>query len=396
MEGSAPRVGPFERSPEVLSWAADDGESGSLRQAQAASQARGVSPPVVLMPDAHFGLGASVGSVVATEGTIIPSAVGVDIGCGMAAAETNIKAEWLADDLSPLLSRLRRRVPVFEFGRSGTWRQPPEAADWMRAHPVPSGSGKPGRTVRQLGTLGRGNHFLEFSVGESGFVWIVLHSGSRGIGHRLATRHIKTAALLDEAAPDPDLAAFAAGTPEFDAYVADMLWAQDYALANRDAMLDAALRAFDEARVTGKARPEARGKRITCHHNYAALEHHDGREKWITRKGAIRARSGDYGIIPGSMGTSTYLVEGLGNPASYCSAAHGAGRAMSRGQARRKLSVDDFKQAMGNRCWQDRSARRLLDEAPAAYKDIHGVMTAQADLCRPIDELQAVLNYKGV
>ena len=387
-------MSPGNERGSVRSWAVDAVESGALDQARHTARARGVVPPVAIMPDAHVGIGACIGSVVVTDGTIIPAAVGVDIGCGISGDRLDLTADQLPDDLGPVLSEFSAAVPVMRFderrrGRGrGQSRGP--AQSWLDENPVPSDKSLTALAAAQIGTLGRGNHFLELSHGRDDHVWLVVHSGSRGPGNRLATAHIKTAEALDQGAPR-DLAALSAGAPEFDAYVADMIWCQQFAYVSRDAILDAVRRALQKA--TGiRARVT---ERIRCHHNYAETEAVGGADRWVTRKGAIRARRGDKGIIAGSMGTSTFVVEGLGNLDSYESAAHGAGRDKSRRQARIEGNVEEFKTAMKGRVWQEAHAGKLLDEAPSAYKDIHSVMALQADLCRVADELTALVNYKG-
>ena len=251
------------------------------------------------------------------------------------------------------------------------------------------------KTIDQSGSLGSGNHFVEVCLDEDDRLWVVLHSGSRGVGNEIAKRHIDGAKQLMKRyfieLDDPDLAYFAQGTPEFDAYIHDMLWAQDYARSNRDQMMAAALDAL--TRVTG--RPHEVMETTNCHHNYTELEHHHGRDLWITRKGAIRAREGDTGIIPGSMATGTYIVEGLGNERAFSSASHGAGRRMSRGVARKTVTEDELRAAMAGKAWNESEAKTLLDEAPAAYKSIEDVMEAQSDLVRVRHTLRQVLNYKG-
>jgi tRNA-splicing ligase RtcB len=251
------------------------------------------------------------------------------------------------------------------------------------------------KTINQSGSLGSGNHFVEVCLDESDAVWIVLHSGSRGVGNEIAKRHIEGAKRLMSRyfieLNDPDLAYFAQGTAEFDAYIHDMLWAQDYARSNRELMMTAALGALE--RVMG--RPHVAVETINCHHNYTEMERHHQRDLWITRKGAIRAREGDKGIIPGSMATGTYIVEGLGNERSFSSASHGAGRRMSRGTARKTVTEADLRSAMAGKAWNDAEAKSLLDEAPAAYKPIEDVMNAQSDLVRVLHTLRQVLNYKG-
>ncbi|MYA40466.1 MAG: RtcB family protein [Gemmatimonadetes bacterium] len=376
----------------VRSWARDQYSTGAYEQARQAALAKGVVHPVALMPDAHVGVGACVGSVVATEGTIVPSCVGVDLGCGMSAVRLNCTAEDLPDTLGPVLAAFAGAVPPVAHSRHARRRRAEAELEALGA--APSGLADMGHAASQLGTLGSGNHFLEASLDRSNRVWIVVHSGSRGVGNYLARQHIRTAARLDTEAPSKDLAAFTADTPEFAVYVGDMLWAQDYAAANREVMLAAAVVAFEKA--TGL--PITKCKvvdQVRCHHNYAERESRSGRELWITRKGAIRARVGDRGIIPGSMGASTFIVEGLGNPDSYCSASHGAGRTMSRRKAKEALSIDEMREQMADRVWLEDKAGALIDEAPDAYKDIHDVMAWQADLCAIEDELTAIVNYKG-
>ena len=247
----------------------------------------------------------------------------------------------------------------------------------------------------QFGTLGSGNHFLELCLDEAERVWLVLHSGSRGIGKTLAERHIANARSIMARyfidLEDRDLAYVVEGTQEFEAYVADMLWAQRYAAANRDKMMSAALRSLGD--VTSDATVEV--ERINCHHNFAAREHHRGRDGWVVRKGAIRAREGDRGVIPGSMGTASFIVTGLGNAASFYSCSHGAGRRMSRGMARRELTAESLGEAMQGKTWQSKEAIALIDEHPLAYKDVDAVMAAQADLVRIDHRLTQILNYKG-
>jgi tRNA-splicing ligase RtcB len=382
-------------APGVLSWASVLDE---VTAAQAAVTARlpVVQRYVALMPDAHLGKGATVGSVIPTRDALIPSAVGVDIGCGMIAVETDLRAPDLPDDLAPLLGRIARSVPA-GVGQ-GHARRDAGLAWFARAPRRPSTTlttDQQRKLGEQYGTLGSGNHFLEVCIDERDRVWIVLHSGSRGIGNQLAQRHITAAKglmrRLDVALEDPDLAYVLAGTPEFDAYVADLLFAQDYAFANRARMMDAAL-----ADLLAEVGRGAATQRINCHHNYAAVERHGGEDVWVTRKGAIRAAQGDRGIVPGSMGTATFIVRGRGNPASFNSCAHGAGRAMSRRQAKRRFTEDDLHAAMKGRVWLSRSARALVDEIPASYKDIDTVMADQRDLVDVEHTLRGVLNYKGV
>jgi tRNA-splicing ligase RtcB (3'-phosphate/5'-hydroxy nucleic acid ligase) len=377
----------------LISWASDV-EEGTIRQAEKTARLPIVDGHVALMPDAHVGIGATVGSVIPTSGAIIPAAVGVDIGCGMIAVETDLTAEQLPDDLDRFQPMVAEAVPA----GLGKWHAHATRAaeDWFAAKPPPHDLGDLGRrALDQFGTLGSGNHFFEVCLDERDVTWIVLHSGSRGVGNKLATRHIETARALarrlELGLEDPDLAYFTQDQPEFDAYLADLLWAQSYALGNRSQMMDAALRAFFRFVGTGRER-----RRINCHHNFTQLEVHEGREVWITRKGAIKADVTDHGVIPGSMGTRSYIVRGKGNPISYRSCSHGAGRRLSRTQARKRFTVEDMADQMaGTRSWQRAAAADLLDEIPAAYKDVEQVMADQADLVEVEHTLHQILNYKG-
>ena len=378
----------------VRSWARDHHESGAYAQARLTAQVKKAERPVALMPDAHVGKGACIGSVVATEGAIVPACVGVDLGCGVSAVRLNCGASDLPDDLRPALGALAAAAPRSEHGGHGRIAHNARVLS-QRLGDAPSGMADMGRAARQLGTLGGGNHFLEVSLDVGGRAWLVVHSGSRGVGNFLARQHIGVAARADAEAPGRDLAALYEGSDEFASYVGDMHWSQEYAHLNRELMLERAVTAFGRAAGLD---PDhcAVVDRVRCHHNYAEMEEHAGRMLWITRKGAIRARRGDRGIVPGSMGASTFLVEGLGNPDSYCSAAHGAGRAMSRRRAKDTLSLADMDAQMADRVWMSHRAEALLDEAPGAYKDIRAVMEWQSDLCRATDELTAIVNYKGI
>ena len=377
----------------LISWGSDV-EPGTINQAQKAARLPILAGPVALMPDAHIGIGATVGSVIATLGAVIPSAVGVDIGCGMIAAELNVTASQLPDDLGPLLARIERAIPA-GVGR-GHDRASGAAQRWMQvARPATELSAKQqDKAVKQFGTLGSGNHFFEVCLDERDRVWVVLHSGSRGIGNQLAQQHIAKARNLAKALElsleDPDLAWFTEGTDEFGAYVADMLWAQDYARANRDQMMDNAL-----AEVMGFLGQGEETWRVNCHHNFCQREQHGGREVWVTRKGAIKADVNDFGVIPGSMGTRSYIVRGRGNPQSWLSCAHGAGRRHSRGAAKRLFSEADLRAQMAGKVWQADRAAALIDEIPSAYKDIDQVMADQSDLVEVRHTLHQVLNYKG-
>jgi tRNA-splicing ligase RtcB (3'-phosphate/5'-hydroxy nucleic acid ligase) len=384
---------PTHINDKLISWASDI-DPGTLRQAEKAARLAIVAGHVALMPDAHVGIGATVGSVIPTKGAVIPAAVGVDIGCGMIAAELDVTEAQLPDTLEPLLDRIERAIPAgVGKGHDEVARK---ADQWLSANRPATvlGTDRSVKAAKQFGTLGSGNHFVEVCIDERGRVWVVLHSGSRGIGNQLAQMHIAAARTLAKdlelRLEDPDLAYFLEGTPEFEAYIADMLWAQDYARANRDAMMDSALRevfAFlGFGRETG---------RINAHHNFTQREIHGGQELWITRKGAIKADVGDLGVIPGSMGTRTYIVAGKGSAASWTSCSHGAGRRHSRTQAKKLFTTADLADQMAGKVWLASRAASLVDEIPSAYKDIDQVMADQADLVEVRHTLHQVLNYKG-
>ena len=320
----------------------------------------------------------------------------------MIATRTDLVASDLPDDLGPLHSAITAAIPsgVGKGHDTALAARVDAVPDWAHRDAQPAmvaASDKLWRrTCSQFGTLGSGNHFVEVCLDEDDRVWMVLHSGSRGVGNEIAKRHIEGAKKIMQryfvALDDPDLAYFAEHTPEFDAYIHDMLWAQDYARTNREQMMTAAL----DALAGAVARPHVDAvQTVNCHHNYTEREHHHSRDLWVTRKGAIRAREGDWGIIPGSMATGTYIVQGRGNVASFTSASHGAGRRMSRGVARRTVTQDELRDAMAGKAWNDTEVKSLLDEAPAAYKPIEDVMHAQEDLVEIRHSLRQVLNYKG-
>jgi tRNA-splicing ligase RtcB len=335
-----------------------------------------------------------VGSVIPTLGAVIPAAVGVDIGCGMIAAELDVIEDQLPDTLEPLLDRIATVIPA-GVGQ-GHSRAGKQADHWLATHRPATelSQSQSAKTLNQFGTLGSGNHFVELCVDERARVWVVLHSGSRGIGNQLAQMHIARARQLStdlhERLEDPDLASFIEGTDDFVAYIGDMLWAQDYARANRDQMMDNALREVLGAIGTGRET-----RRINCHHNFTTRETHGGQELWITRKGAIKADTGDLGVIPGSMGTRTYIVSGKGNTESWTSCSHGAGRRYSRSKAKKLFTTADLAEQMSGKVWLSDRAASLVDEIPAAYKDIDQVMADQTDLVEVLHTLQQVLNYKG-
>ncbi len=384
---------PTNINDKLISWASEIDEL-TVEQAKKTARLPIIEGHVALMPDAHLGMGATIGSVIPTNGAVIPSAVGVDIGCGMIAAELDVTEDQLPDTLEPLLVRIEHAIPA-GVGR-GHDRAAVTADQWLAEHRPATelSDDQANRAAKQFGTLGSGNHFFELCVDERGRVWVVLHSGSRGIGNKLATMHITKARNLAKALElrleDPDLAYFTEGTPEFQAYISDMLWAQEYARANRDQMMDNAMR--EVYAVLGFGRET---QRINCHHNFTEREVHDGRELWVTRKGAIRAGTGDLGVIPGSMGTRSYIVAGKGNAASWRSCSHGAGRRYSRTKAKKLFTADDLAAQMAGKVWQSSRADALLDEIPTAYKDIDKVMADQTDLVEVLHTLRQVLNYKG-
>jgi tRNA-splicing ligase RtcB len=381
---------PTELSDKLLSWASIL-DPPTEAQARATADLPIVDGHIALMPDAHLGKGATIGSVIPTRGAVIPSAVGVDIGCGMAARRLELRVDELEpDDLTHWVGRMRRAVPA----GLGRWHAKPtvDAARWLEEHPAPPTLADRRRALDQLGTLGSGNHFVELAADEDGVVWILLHSGSRGAGNKLATMHTKIAKkVCTYPLPDPELAWLEQGTPEFEAYLRDLGWSQRYAARNRELMLSATHEAL-EAVLERDLRATFE---VNCHHNYTELETHRGRRVWVTRKGAIRAGVEEWGLVPGAMGQRSFVVRGLGEPESYESSAHGAGRAMSRRRARRTLSVEGFAAAMGDAAWQHESAEQLLDEHPSAYKPIDVVMRDQADLVEVVHELRGLANYKG-
>ncbi|MFJ9051202.1 RtcB family protein [Streptomyces bacillaris] len=356
---------------------------------------------LAVMPDVHFGKGATVGSVIAMQGAVCPAAVGVDIGCGMSAVKTSLTANDLPGDLSRLRSKIEQAIPV---GRG----MHDETVDPGRLHGFPTAGwddfwgrfdgiaeavkSRQERATKQMGTLGSGNHFIEFCLDETGSVWLMLHSGSRNIGKELADFHIGQAQKLphNQGLIDRDLAVFVADTPQMAAYRNDLFWAQEYAKFNRAIMMglfqDVVRKEFKKARVTFEPV-------ISCHHNYVAEERYDGMDLLVTRKGAIRAGSGDYGIIPGSMGTGSYIVKGLGNEKSFNSASHGAGRRMSRNAAKRRFSTKDLEeQTQGVECRKDSG---VVDEIPGAYKPIERVIDQQRDLVEVVAKLKQVVCVKG-
>ncbi|MHC4814910.1 MAG: RtcB family protein [Planctomycetota bacterium] len=363
---------------------------------------------VAAMPDVHWGIGATVGSVIPTTRAIIPAAVGVDIGCGMMAVQTTMGAADLPDNLKGIRKSIEKTVP---HGRShhggrndkGSFHSAPAVVEkaWRKLRPgyeqiiARHPSLDRGRTYGQLATLGGGNHFIEVCLDEADRVWVMLHSGSRGVGNRIGSHFISLAKkdmkhhLRD--LPDKDLAYFEEGAEHFEDYVFAVEWAQTFARTNRDLMMARILEVLQQSKELPKF--QATELVVNCHHNYVARETHYGEEVFVTRKGAVRAGEGDLGIIPGSMGAKSYIVRGLGHPESFASCSHGAGRVMSRGQAKKKISLEQHEQATSHvECRKDAG---VLDESPAAYKDIDRVMAAQKDLVEVLHTLRQVVCVKG-
>jgi len=360
---------------------------------------------VSVMPDVHLGKGATVGSVVPTIGAIVPAAVGVDIGCGMIAARTTLVASDLPDDLAPLRSAIEQAVP---HGRTvgprdkGAWANPPALAieGWAQLEcdfeRIKASHPKLAKTnnLNHLGTLGTGNHFVEVCLDEEQRVWFMLHSGSRGVGNAIGTHFIELAKqdmrrwMIN--LPDQDLAYLPEGSEHYADYVFAVDWAQRFARTNREIMMKNVVEA---ARKVITKPFEAQAEAVNCHHNYVQREHHFGKEVFVTRKGAVSARKGELGIIPGSMGAKSFIVRGLGNPDSFNSCSHGAGRVMSRTEAKRRISVEDHAKATAHvECRKDAD---VIDESPAAYKSIEAVMAAQSDLVEVMHTLRQVVCVKG-
>jgi tRNA-splicing ligase RtcB len=387
-------------------------EEQALQQLDNVSRLPFIFKHVAAMPDVHWGMGATVGSVIATKGAIVPAAVGVDIGCGMIAAKTNLVASDLPDNLHAVRLGIEAAVP---HGRTdnggdndrGAWGEPsPRVEAFARnsermneefatitvKHPKLTRWAK--RYPRHLGTLGTGNHFIELCLDDRDDVWVMLHSGSRGVGNAIGQYFIARAREHMQRyfinLPDADLAYLPDGTQDFKDYVEAVDWAQNYALANRYLMLEAVIEAVGAA--LGRA-VVVSTEAVNCHHNYVAREHHFGQNVIVTRKGAVRAREGDLGIIPGSMGTGSFIVRGKGNPDSFASCSHGAGRAMSRGEAKRRITLEDHAKAMAG--IEARLDADVIDESPAAYKPINAVMEAQQSLVEIVHRLRQIVNVKG-
>jgi tRNA-splicing ligase RtcB len=385
-------------SQRLFSWASIL-DTKARDQAQAASTMPFIHPHLALMPDAHLGKGATVGSVIPTLGAIIPAAVGVDIGCGMIAVKTAYAADDLPTDRRVLREAIERAIPLSagNANQAITREHTRVRLEELRADAEKAGfdpADRAGRWEKQLGTLGSGNHFIEVSLDEDDQVWLFLHSGSRGVGNMIAQRHIKIAQDLCQKwwidLPDRDLAYLVEGTDEFWAYIRELRWAQKYALLNREEMMDRVVTCF--ADWVGADEVE-RVEEINCHHNYTAKEKHFGKDVWLSRKGAIDASEGTPGLIPGSMGTRSYVVVGKGNSLALNSSPHGAGREYSRSRARKTFTQDDLRAAMGDIEYRDTEA--FIDEIPAAYKDIDVVMEDAKDLVEVRHTLRQIVNVKG-
>ena len=418
------------RTADVLSWVTHSLGDGELDMLRNVSRLPCIFKHVALMPDAHLGIGSMVGSVIATKDAVIPATVGVDIGCGMMAVKTPFKSGILDRKLAEFRHEIERAIPV----GFNDYKEPvDESFEWERWAEFkelhPGVQDRKHKAMKQLGTLGGGNHFIEVCLDTEDRVWLMLHSGSRNIGNEVATRHIATAKSLHDlnTLPDPSLAYFVQGTPEFKAYWHDLDWAQQYAMRNREIMMKRLVRSFNRmfggsadtlvrmsaastrtdvddseslidrdffAGGTGDADKSVRAPFVVnCHHNYVAVEEHFGDEVYVTRKGAINAEVGRYGIIPGSMGAKSFIIKGLGNPQSFNSCSHGAGRKMSRTKAKQKFTREDLEmQTAGVECRKDKG---VVDEIPGAYKDIEEVMRAQSDLVEIVAELKQVICVKG-
>ena len=386
----------------LLIWASDIADN-TLEQARRVSTMPFVWPHLALMPDAHLGKGATVGSVIPTLGAVIPSAVGVDVGCGMRAVRTQFKVDDLPDDRKWLREKIESMIPlsagVYNRHMTATARERCRQLEELAAAGNGAEPFDPGDYAAnwklQLGSLGSGNHFIEVSADENDDVWLFLHSGSRGVGNKLAQHHIEVAKglmrkwwiqLPDD---DDDLAYLVQGTPEFDQYMAELDWGQRFALENRNEMMDRVVSAFEW--WTGEQ--VQRLDDVNCHHNYTSREKHYGKDLIVSRKGAIDAHEGVMGLIPGSMGTASYVVKGKGSATGLCSAPHGAGRDYSRSQARKTFTMDQLEKRMEGIEWRRTNA--FIDEIPDAYKDIDQVMADSSDLVEVVHTLHQLVNVKG-
>jgi tRNA-splicing ligase RtcB (3'-phosphate/5'-hydroxy nucleic acid ligase) len=379
---------------DVLSWVTHEMSADEHTMLRNVSRLPCLYKHVALMPDAHLGIGSMVGSVIATKDAVIPATVGVDIGCGMMAVKTPFKSGILDGKMAAFRHEIERAIPV----GFNDYREPVDESlawqGWAEFQRLHGGvHDRRQKAMKQLGTLGGGNHFIEVCLDTEDTVWLMLHSGSRNIGNELATRHIGTAKSLHELndLPAPDLAYFVKGTREFERYWHDLDWAQRYAMKNREIMMKRLLRSFN--RMFNDQQEWTPEVTVNCHHNYVAIEEHFGDSVYVTRKGAINAEAGRYGIIPGSMGAKSFIIQGLGHPDSFNSCSHGAGRKMSRTAAKKRYSQADLcEQTAGVECRKDKG---VVDEIPGAYKDIAEVMRAQDDLVEVVAEIKQVICVKG-
>ena len=379
---------------DVLSWVTHEMSHEEHDMLRNVSRLPCLYKHVALMPDAHLGKGSMVGSVIATKDAVIPATVGVDIGCGMMAVKTPFKSGILDRKMAEFRHEIERAIPVGFNAYKESVDEASRWEGWDEFRELHGGvQDRKKKAMLQLGTLGGGNHFIEVCLDTQDNVWLMLHSGSRNIGKEIAERHIATAKSLHKLneLPSPDLAYFVQGTDEFRAYWHDLDWAQKYAMKNREIMMKRLLKSFNRMfNDQREFRPEIT---VNCHHNYVSIEEHFGDKVYVTRKGAINAEADRYGIIPGSMGAKSFIIKGLGNPQSFNSCSHGAGRKMSRTKAKSKYTVEDLKaQTAGIECRKDRG---VVDEIPGAYKDIEEVMRAQADLVEVVAELKQVICVKG-
>ena len=379
---------------DVISWVTHDMSSDEHDMLRNVSRLPCLFKHVALMPDAHLGKGSMVGSVIATKDAVIPATVGVDIGCGMMAVKTPFKSGILDRKMAEFRHEIERAIPVGFNDYKDPVEESLEWNRWSEFGELHKGvQDRKRKAMKQLGTLGGGNHFIEVCLDTDDNVWLMLHSGSRNIGNELATRHIATAKSLHDlnTLPTADLAYFVQGTSEFQAYWHDLEWAQSYAMKNREIMMTRLVRSFN--RMFNDQEEFIPEITVNCHHNYVAVEQHFGNEVYVTRKGAINAESGRYGIIPGSMGAKSFIIKGLGSAESFNSCSHGAGRKMSRTKAKAKFTrLDLEEQTRGVECRKDKG---VVDEIPGAYKDIEEVMRAQSDLVEIAAELKQVICVKG-
>jgi len=410
---SEANTGPIERvvneGAKIVAWTRGvPVEDVAWLQLERSAELPFVYPYVAAMPDVHWGMGATVGSVIPTRTAIVPAAVGVDIGCGMMAVRTSLEASDLPTSLAQLRTAIEKAVPHGRSGNGkkgdrGAWGDVPDGVDRIWAElsvdfeRVVADAPHLARANHRnhLGTLGTGNHFVEVCLDEAQRVWVMLHSGSRGIGNAIGTTYIERAKLAlrrsNRELPDENLAWLSQGSPDFDAYVFAVSWVQRFAMENRALMMRATLNALQKQK--GIPKFDATELVVNCHHNYVASETHFGEELFVTRKGAVRAGKGEYGIIPGSMGAKSFIVRGKGNERSLCSCSHGAGRTMSRADAKKRITLADHRRdTEGVECRKDKD---VIDESPKAYKDIDAVMAAQRDLVEVVHTLKQIVCVKG-